>query len=143
VNYDLPLDPEDYVHRAGRTARAGASGKAISLACEEYVEGLEAIERYIGFKLPFEIADDHMLADVRHPPREPHRRRLPPPPAPGGTRRRRRGRRSRRRHRPACAGAGEAAHDRRRHRGTEPPLLRRVEPPPPRGEPPAAVAVGR
>jgi ATP-dependent RNA helicase RhlB len=90
VNYDLPLDPEDYVHRAGRTARAGASGKAISLACEEYVEGLEAIERYIGFKLPFEIADDHMLAEVRHPPREAHRRRLPPPAGPGGTRRRRR-----------------------------------------------------
>ena len=101
VNYDLPLDPEDYVHRAGRTARAGASGKAISLACEEYVEGLEAIERYIGFKLPFEIADDHMLAHVQHPPREPHRRpdahRHPAPRAEAGgappRRRRRRGRR--------------------------------------------------
>src|SRR3989475_13059215 len=45
-NYDLPFDAEDYVHRVGRTARAGASGRAVSLACEEYVEGLEAIERY-------------------------------------------------------------------------------------------------
>jgi ATP-dependent RNA helicase RhlB len=95
VNYDLPLDPEDYVHRAGRTARAGASGKAISLACEEYVEGLEAIERYIGFKLPFEVADDHMLAHVHHPPREPHGRRRQPPHAARGDapRRRRRPRR--------------------------------------------------
>jgi ATP-dependent RNA helicase RhlB len=43
-NYDLPQDPEDYVHRIGRTARAGASGKAVSLACERYVYSLEAIE---------------------------------------------------------------------------------------------------
>src|SRR5437667_404153 len=46
VNYDLPLDAEDYVHRVGRTARAGASGRAISLACEDYVEGLEPIARH-------------------------------------------------------------------------------------------------
>ena len=70
VNYDLPLDPEDYVHRVGRTARAGASGKAISLACEDYVQGLEAIEGYIGFKLPHDFPDDAMLAEhVAHPPR--------------------------------------------------------------------------
>jgi ATP-dependent RNA helicase RhlB len=70
VNYDLPLDPEDYVHRVGRTARAGASGKAISLACEDYVQGLEAIEAYIGFKLPHDFPDDAMLAEhVVHPPR--------------------------------------------------------------------------
>jgi len=72
VNYDLPLDPEDYVHRVGRTARAGASGKAVSLACEHYVEGLEAIERYIGFKLPFAFPEDEMLAHgLKHAPREP------------------------------------------------------------------------
>jgi len=71
INYDLPFDAEDYVHRVGRTARAGASGKAISLACEEYVDGLEAIERYIGFKLPFEIPEEEMLtARLHHPPRE-------------------------------------------------------------------------
>src|SRR4029077_6976347 len=70
INYDLPLDPEDYVHRVGRTARAGASGHAVSLACEEYVEGLEAVERYIGFKLPHDFPDDGMLArDLRHAPR--------------------------------------------------------------------------
>src|SRR6059036_2463174 len=71
VNYDLPLDAEDYVHRVGRTARAGASGRAISLACEDYVEGLEPIERYIGFKLPFEVPEDDMLVHpVHHAPRE-------------------------------------------------------------------------
>jgi len=74
VNYDLPLDPEDYVHRVGRTARAGASGKAVSLACEDYVQGLEAIEAYIGFKLPHDFPDDAMLAEhVVHPPRLPRR----------------------------------------------------------------------
>jgi ATP-dependent RNA helicase RhlB len=73
VNYDLPLDPEDYVHRVGRTARAGASGHAVSLACEQYVEGLEAIERFIGFKLPHEVPDDAMLAHpVKHPPHLHH-----------------------------------------------------------------------
>jgi ATP-dependent RNA helicase RhlB len=77
VNYDLPLDPEDYVHRVGRTARAGASGKAISLACEDYVQGLEAIETFIGFKLPHDFPDDAMLAEhVAHPPRRPREDRF-------------------------------------------------------------------
>jgi len=61
INYDLPLDPEDYVHRIGRTARAGASGKAITLACEAYVEGLAAVERLIGFKIPVEHVEDEMI----------------------------------------------------------------------------------
>src|SRR5690606_4737786 len=74
INYDLPLDPEDYVHRVGRTARAGASGKAISLACEDYVEGLEAIEKLIGFKLPYDFPDDDMLVPYKEPPRQPRRR---------------------------------------------------------------------
>ncbi len=100
-NYDLPFDAEDYVHRVGRTARAGASGRAVSLACEEYVDGLEAIEQFIGFKLPWEIPEDAMLAHpLHHPPRErgehrrPHGRPQPPPRAEGAPkRRRRRGRR--------------------------------------------------
>jgi ATP-dependent RNA helicase RhlB len=61
-NYDLPQDAEDYVHRIGRTGRAGASGKAISLADEEYVYSLEEIERYIGKKIPVEWADESMYA---------------------------------------------------------------------------------
>jgi len=88
VNYDLPLDAEDYVHRVGRTARAGASGHAISLACEDYVEGLEPIERYIGFKLPFEVPEDEMLVHpVHHAPRE---RRPAPGAHPGSSAPRRR-----------------------------------------------------
>jgi ATP-dependent RNA helicase RhlB len=76
INYDLPHDAEDYVHRVGRTARAGASGHAISLACEDYVEGLEAIEKYVGFKLPHDFPDDAMLAQhIAMPPREHHDRR--------------------------------------------------------------------
>jgi ATP-dependent RNA helicase RhlB len=52
VNYDIPEDFESYVHRIGRTARAGKSGKAITLACEQFVYGLEAIEQYIQMKIP-------------------------------------------------------------------------------------------
>lgn len=52
VNYDIPEDYENYVHRIGRTARAGKSGKAITFADEEFVYGLEAIEKYIKMKIP-------------------------------------------------------------------------------------------
>jgi ATP-dependent RNA helicase RhlB len=104
INYDLPLDPEDYVHRVGRTARAGASGNAISLACEEYVEGLEAIEKLIGFKLPHDFPDDDLLVtNYKHAPRPPRRPRDDGPRR-GGERRsgpdrdRERGPRSRTRH---------------------------------------------
>ncbi len=52
VNYDIPDDFESYVHRIGRTARAGKSGKSITFADEEYVFNLEAIENYIQMKIP-------------------------------------------------------------------------------------------
>jgi ATP-dependent RNA helicase RhlB len=58
VNYDLPADPEAYVHRIGRTARAGKKGKAITLVCERYVYGLEAIESLINMKIPVEWAEE-------------------------------------------------------------------------------------
>jgi ATP-dependent RNA helicase RhlB len=51
VNYDLPQDPEDYVHRIGRTARAGAAGDAVSFACETYAFSLPEIEGFIGHKI--------------------------------------------------------------------------------------------
>ncbi|MDO9068171.1 MAG: DEAD/DEAH box helicase [Deltaproteobacteria bacterium] len=60
INYDLPQDCEDYVHRIGRTARAGAEGKAISLADEDGALYLEAIEEYIKCKIPTEWADDDL-----------------------------------------------------------------------------------
>jgi superfamily II DNA/RNA helicase len=50
-NFDLPQDPEDYVHRIGRTARAGASGHAISFACEDHAFSLIDIESFIGHTL--------------------------------------------------------------------------------------------
>ncbi len=52
VNFDLPNVPEDYVHRIGRTGRAGASGKAVSLVCDEEVKQLSDIERVIRAALP-------------------------------------------------------------------------------------------
>lgn len=61
-NYDLPQDAEDYVHRIGRTARAGASGKAFSFADEEYVFSLEPIQEYIGMKIPVRWPDEDMFA---------------------------------------------------------------------------------
>jgi len=67
VNFDLPQDAEDYVHRIGRTARAGASGLAISLACEQYVYSLPEIEDYIGQKLPVEPVTELLLVEPRPP----------------------------------------------------------------------------
>ena len=64
VNYDIPEDYEAYVHRIGRTARAGKSGKAITLACEEYIYGLEAIENYIQMKIPVVWPDEIGLEEV-------------------------------------------------------------------------------
>lgn len=71
VNVDLPQDAEDYVHRIGRTARAGATGKAISLADENYVFSLDAIERLIGMKIPTEFADDALFLRNEAPRRAP------------------------------------------------------------------------
>ena len=84
-NYDLPLNPEDYVHRIGRTARAGASGKAVSLACEDYVFGLEDIEAYIGHKIPVAWPEeDWFEPEPERGESRPRRRR-----ASGGRKRRR------------------------------------------------------
>lgn len=52
INFDLPQDCEDYVHRVGRTARAGASGVALSFACDKYAVHLPEIENFIGRKIP-------------------------------------------------------------------------------------------
>jgi ATP-dependent RNA helicase RhlB len=61
INYDLPQDPEDYVHRIGRTARAGAEGRAISFADEDGAFYLEAIEAFARQKIPTEWAEDAMF----------------------------------------------------------------------------------
>jgi ATP-dependent RNA helicase RhlB len=63
VNYDLPTEAENYVHRIGRTARAGKTGRAVSLVTEQDVYELPAIERYIGKKVPSEIAIPEFYAE--------------------------------------------------------------------------------
>jgi len=73
VNYDMPQNREDYVHRIGRTARAGASGDAVSLICEEYVYSLQEIEDYIGVKIPIERVTPEMLATPAKPAVIEHR----------------------------------------------------------------------
>ncbi len=55
INYDLPKNAEDYVHRIGRTGRAGASGIAISFASSREVDSLRSIERYIGQSIPQQV----------------------------------------------------------------------------------------
>ena len=69
VNYDFPQDREAYVHRIGRTARAGAAGKAISLADEEYVMSLEEVEDYIDQKIPVEWPEDDLFVELKKVPR--------------------------------------------------------------------------
>lgn len=64
-NFDLPQNAEDYVHRIGRTARAGAEGDAVSLACEEYVFSLPEIEDYIGHTIPTEAVSDEILSELK------------------------------------------------------------------------------
>ncbi len=64
INYDLPQDAEDYVHRIGRTARAGAEGMAITLACEDYVYSLDAVHKFVGYEIPVEFATDDLFARV-------------------------------------------------------------------------------
>ncbi len=80
-NYDVPQDAEDYVHRIGRTGRAGHKGTAITLACDEHVLNLPAVERYVGHKIPVgKITDDLLAKDIRG---ESPRRRRSGPPRPG------------------------------------------------------------
>ncbi|MBO1254592.1 ATP-dependent RNA helicase RhlB [Alteromonas sp. 5E99-2] len=67
-NYDLPDDAEDYVHRIGRTGRAGQSGHAISFACERYAMNLPQIETYIQHVIPVtDYESDSLLEDIKAP----------------------------------------------------------------------------
>ncbi len=69
INYDIPYDVEDYVHRIGRTGRAGAKGVAYTFACENESFTLPLIEKYIGRPLNYENPEPSLLE-------------LPPPPRP-------------------------------------------------------------
>jgi len=91
-NFDLPQDAADYVHRIGRTARAGAEGDAISFACEEYAVSLPDIESYVGHKIPFAPISPELLATGLVAAPHAHRPRHPRGRRPGGAPERRQGR---------------------------------------------------
>ncbi|MBN1362807.1 MAG: DEAD/DEAH box helicase [Sedimentisphaerales bacterium] len=61
VNYEFPYEPEDYVHRIGRTGRAGLAGTSISFACEDESFTIPAIEKYIGNELVCTMPDEELL----------------------------------------------------------------------------------
>jgi ATP-dependent RNA helicase RhlB len=82
---DLPQDAPDYVHRIGRTARAGADGDAISFACEEFAVSLPEIEAYIGHKIPAaQIPADLLATEITASPAGEYGYRPRPPRSGGG-----------------------------------------------------------
>ncbi len=73
VNYELPWEPQDYVHRIGRTGRAGASGVAISLVSPEEVDQLRGVQRMLKRAIPVQVVEEYLPggpASVDRPPRE-------------------------------------------------------------------------
>ena len=97
-NFDLPQSGEDYVHRIGRTARAGASGFAISFACEDYAHYIMDIEEYIDQKIGKEAVTSDLLPKPK-PPIKMERRPRPGGNRPGGNHNQNRGRDNRNRRR--------------------------------------------
>jgi ATP-dependent RNA helicase RhlB len=79
VNYDLPQDAEDYVHRIGRTGRAGAIGTAVSIACDDYVFSLDSIQKLIGREIPVLWAPEEIVEKGRLLAEAKPRRRVPSP----------------------------------------------------------------
>ncbi|MEX0584769.1 MAG: helicase-related protein, partial [Natronospirillum sp.] len=61
INYTLPEDPEDYVHRIGRTGRAGAEGKSYSFVCEDDAFLVEDLEKYVGQKMNIQYPPEDLL----------------------------------------------------------------------------------
>jgi ATP-dependent RNA helicase RhlE len=80
INYDLPEDAENYVHRIGRTARAGRSGRAISFATPDQRRDVKDIERIIRFALPLskhpEIAPEEFVEPSHKAPQRHFKRTL-------------------------------------------------------------------
>ena len=74
INYDIPQDSESYIHRIGRTARAGKTGRALSLACEKYVFHLEPLEEWLGYKIPVVWPEDNWFEEDRSKPLMPRRK---------------------------------------------------------------------
>ena len=91
VNFELPNVPEDYVHRIGRTGRAGSSGAAISLVDKEELQFLRDIERLIKREIPVVAIDGfvpptHIAEEAPRPPRQAHGQRRNNPPRAAGNR---------------------------------------------------------
>jgi len=75
INYDLPQDVEDYVHRIGRTARFGSTGIAFSFICEDYAYSMPDIEDFIGEKIQVNaITEDLLAVDIKPPAKRPPRK---------------------------------------------------------------------
>lgn len=74
INYDLPDDPETYIHRIGRTARAGAEGDAFSFCCAEERELLRRIEALIGYPVPDESRHAYHSEEAKNAPASAARR---------------------------------------------------------------------
>jgi ATP-dependent RNA helicase RhlB len=72
-NFDLPHDAEDYVHRIGRTARAGARGDAVSFGCDEFIYSLIDIEAFIGKPIPVRSVTPELLVAPNPPGSRAHR----------------------------------------------------------------------
>lgn len=97
INFDLPQDAADYVHRIGRTARLGAKGEAISFACENYAFHLPEIEAYIGYSIPVEHAESSEMPAINRAKPAPRKKRHHH--SKGGSRQKPAGNQSNRRHR--------------------------------------------
>ena len=69
INYDMPMEPEAYIHRIGRTGRAGRTGKAISFCCIDEIKQLNQVEKLIGKRLHEEKSDWPMEITTPTPPR--------------------------------------------------------------------------
>ena len=69
-NYDMPMEPEAYVHRIGRTGRAGRDGTAISFCCIDEIKQLEQVEKLIGKRLPVKQSEWPMLVTTPTDPKE-------------------------------------------------------------------------
>jgi len=78
INYDLPQDAEDYVHRIGRTARAGKKGTAITLCCEDFAQHLDRVEDYLKNKIPVLWPEEELFLEEREG-KPPRRKRRGPP----------------------------------------------------------------
>jgi ATP-dependent RNA helicase RhlB len=76
INYDIPQDPEDYVHRIGRTGRAGKTGRAVTLACEKYVYHLEAVEELIQDKIRVVWPEEDWYEKDRAKPLKPRKKNV-------------------------------------------------------------------